>query len=167
MQTTATDLFERYHVAVYRYFRRATGSHDLAQDLTQELFLHVVRSLGNYRPEKEAGWVFRIARNLMVDYHRTHPSRTVALSDADPVRVDPTQLVAFGVWEALALLPPQEREAFLLREVGGLSYAEVAVVCETKTETIRARLYQARCRLKALLGSRAAADDKRRRTQDG
>src|SRR5512146_118693 len=118
MQTTASDLFERYHVPIYRYFRRATGSHDLAQ----ELFLHIVRSLGSYRPEKEASWVFRIARNLMVDYHRTHPSVTVALSDADPVRVDPAQLVAFGVWEAVALLPQHEREAFLLRELGGLSY---------------------------------------------
>ncbi len=166
MDTTATDLFERYHVPVYRYFLRSIGLHDVAQDLTQELFLRVLRSLRTRSPEHERGWIFRIARTLAVDYRRTHPVRHVPLADLPPLRVQATQVIAFGLGEAIALLSDGERESFLLREIGGLSYSEIAGTCDTTVETVRSRLYQARCRLKTLLGARLAVDESNRRDQD-
>ena len=167
MQTRATELFERYHVLAYRYFLRATSSHDVAQDLTQELFLRVLRNIDTCRPERQGGWVFRIARNLAVDYRRTHPPRHVPLADARRLSTQATQLLAFGLSEALGLLPEPEREVFLLRELAGLSYGELAAVCDTKIETVRARLYQARCRLRSTLGARLAVDENKRRNEDG
>ena len=165
---TATELFERYHVIAFRYFLRATGSHDAADDLTQDLFLRVVRNLGACPPGRELGWVFRIARNLMIDDRRTHMVRQhVPLADARGLGVNATQLVAFGVSEALTFLAAGERDAFLLREMVGLSYAEIAATCDTKPETVRSRLYQARCRLKSLLGARLSTDRNKQRNQDG
>jgi RNA polymerase sigma-70 factor (ECF subfamily) len=167
METTATDLFERYHVTAYRHFRRATGSHDLAQDLTQELFLRVLRHLKTYKAGCEAGWIFRIARNLLVDHRRKHPPPHVALADAHGLGTQPTQVLAFGLSEALELLSESDREVFLLREVAGLSYAELAQACDTTVENVRSRVCRARCRLRGLLGARLAADDNKRRNQDG
>jgi RNA polymerase sigma-70 factor (ECF subfamily) len=168
METTATDLFERYHVTAYRYFRRATGSHDIAQDLTQELFLRVVRHLKSYKAGRgEAGWIFRIARNLLVDHRRKHPPLHVALADAHGLGTQPTQVLAFGLSEALELLSESDREVFLLREVAGLSYAELAHACDTTVENVRSRVCRARCRLRGLLGARLAADENKRRNQDG
>jgi RNA polymerase sigma-70 factor (ECF subfamily) len=168
METRAADLFERYHVPAYRYFLRATGSPDIAQDLVQELFLKVLHKLKALKPGREGGWVFRVAHNLVLDYGRTHPAtRLVALSDAEEPSVGPMQLLAFGLSEALNLLPKEERELFLLREVAGLSYAELAAICDTKVETVRSRLYQARGHLKTLLGPRLSADENKRRNGDG
>lgn len=167
MQMTATDLFEQYHLAAFRYFLRATGSRDVAQDLTQDLFLKVVRNLRSQNRDPGPAWIFHIARNLLLDYRRTHRTLLVPLSDAITSTVHPTQLVAFSLSEALGLLSDGERDAFLLREVAGLSYAEVAAMCEIQTETVRSRLYEARRRLKALLTGRLAADEHKRRNQDG
>ena len=166
MGTTATDLFERYHVSVFRYFQRATGSRDLAEDLTQELFVRVVRGLGTYRPVFETGWLFRIARNLLLDYQRDNPVEHVPLAAAGVLSERATQVVAFGLSEALALLSQGERDAFVLKELAGLSYAEIAAACDTNVETVRERLRNGRARLRKLHGPRMAADENKRRNEE-
>ncbi len=167
MRRTPLDLFEHYHVKAYRYFLRTTGAHDVAQDLTQELFLRVVRHVRSCLPGHEAAWMFRVARNLVVDYVREHPERHVALDDAAPLATGPTQLVAFGLAEALSLLGESDREVFLLREVGGLSYQELADACDSTPDNVRSRVCRARCRLKGLLSRRLSAEENKRRNGDG
>jgi RNA polymerase sigma-70 factor (ECF subfamily) len=159
---TATDLFERYHVVAFRYFLRLTGRRDAAEDLTQDLFVRLVRAIDRCPPEHEARWVFRIARNLVADYRRRFRRREAPLVSGVEVGAEAPQLVALGVAQALDLLNETEREAFLLREVVGLGYAELAEICDTKVETIRSRIYNARVRLKAALGGRSSVEDGRR-----
>jgi RNA polymerase sigma-70 factor (ECF subfamily) len=66
MPADAADLFARYARSVYRYFHQMTGRPDLAEDLTQQVFLRIVRSLPRYEARGcEAGWVFRIAENVL------------------------------------------------------------------------------------------------------
>ena len=166
MPRTATDLFDRYHVQVYRYFLRLTGSADVAQDLTQELFLRVLRHLGSCPAGFETGWIFRIARNLLLDHRRRQqPDRLVALADVRMAGTEATQLLAFGLAEALDLLSEGDRELFLLRELAGLSYAELGRMRNAQPDTIRSRVCRARCRLKELLSPRLSAEN-RRRNQD-
>ena len=167
MPRTASDLFERYHVKTYRYFLRTVGSHDVAQDLTQELFLRVVSHLRSCSPGREVAWMFRIARNLVVDYRREHSERSLPLAQAVGGRTEATQLVAFGLSEALGLLADADREVFLLREVAGLDYQELAEACDTTPQAVRLRVSRARGRLKALLSRRLSADENRRRNEDG
>jgi RNA polymerase sigma-70 factor (ECF subfamily) len=62
--------------------------------------------------------------------------------------------VAFGLQEAVSRLPEAEREVFLLRELAGLTYREIALVCETTEDGVWARLYRARNRLRGLLSGR-------------
>jgi RNA polymerase sigma factor (sigma-70 family) len=74
METTAADLFERHHVAIFRFFRRVTGSPDLAEDLTQDVFVRVVKAVAEYQPRgREPGWLFQIARTILIDHHRRRP----------------------------------------------------------------------------------------------
>jgi hypothetical protein len=74
METTAADLFERHHVAIFRFFRRVTGNPDLAEDLTQDVFVRVVKALAEYQPRgRETGWLFQIARTVPLDQHRRRP----------------------------------------------------------------------------------------------
>ena len=167
MRKAASDLFERYHVKAYRYFLRTVGSHDVAEDLTQELFLRVVRHVRSCSPGREVAWMFRIARNLVVDYRREHPERPVPFVEAFGGRTEATQLVAFGLSEALSLLADSDREVFLLREVTGLDYEELAEACDTNPQAVRLRVSRARGRLKALLSRRLSADENKRRNHDG
>ena len=161
MESTASDLFERHHVAIFRFFRRFTGDPDLAEDLTQEVFVRVVRGLAQYRPRgRETGWLFQIAKNVLADHHRHQPERSASLSDAEAVAAGSPagQLVAFGLQEALDRLPEAERTAFLLREVTGLSYGEVAALCDTSEDGVGSRLFRARRLLRQLLSGRLSPE---------
>jgi RNA polymerase sigma factor (sigma-70 family) len=169
VHSLVSELFERHHVAVLRFFRRLTGNPDLAEDLTQEVFVRVVKGISDYHPDgRETGWVFRIARNVLADHYRRQPDRPSSLSDPEALAVSspPGQLLAFGVQEALNRLPEPERTAFLLREVAGLSYSEVAAVCETSEDGVGSRLFRARRRLRQLLSGRLMSDSRRIFTKD-
>jgi RNA polymerase sigma factor (sigma-70 family) len=83
-------LFDRHHLAVFRFLRRMTGSSSAAEDLTQEVFLRVVRGAERYEERtREISWVFRIARNVLVDRHRAEaraPER-IAIEDGGPYAI--------------------------------------------------------------------------------
>ena len=122
-----------------------------AEDLTQEVFLHVVRGSHEYEPrQRERAWVFRIARNVFLDHWR-HERRTPT-GEADVERtIQPSQSSRISLREALARLPADDREAFLLREIAGLSYAEIAATTSSTVAAVRSRIYRARLALRDML----------------
>jgi RNA polymerase sigma-70 factor (ECF subfamily) len=145
----AEALFAANHTQLFRYFCRAVGRAEIARDLTQEVFLRVSRasipaaSGGDLR-----GWLFSIARNLALDHHRArrrHPEP--AALGAEPTR-SPSQDIDLAVHDALAGLAPLDRDVFLMREVGGLSYAEVAAACDLTVAAVRSRIHRARLELR-------------------
>jgi RNA polymerase sigma-70 factor (ECF subfamily) len=149
---SAAELFERYHLAVYHYFRRLTRRRDVAQDLAQEVFLRVVRDIQRYRSiGREAAWVFGIARHVLAEHRRGRQDEEQMVSGSEGVTSEAHQLLAFGIAEALDLLPHPDREMLLLREVGGFTYAEIAQIYPTSVEGVRCRLSRARGRLKDYL----------------
>ena len=108
---------------------------------------------------RETGWLFQIARRVLIDHHRRHAEATVSLSDTEPDHASnpPAQIVAFGLQEAVDRLSDGERAAFLLREVGGLTYGEIADVCDTTADGVSARLFRARARLRQLLSTQISS----------
>jgi RNA polymerase sigma-70 factor (ECF subfamily) len=166
VESSLEDLFERHAVSVFRYFRRATGRPEVAEDLTQEVFVRAVRAFRRQpsRP-REAAWVFRIARTVLVDYWREPRLDQLSLSDAETERLPasaPGQVVALGFWEALGVLPKGDREIFLLHAESGLTYSEVAQMVGTTEEAVRSRLYRVRRHLRRLLSRQASAQIKHR-----
>ncbi len=153
---SAERLFEQHHVAIYRYLLRMTGSADVAEELTQDVFVRVVQGLGRYEAiDRERAWLFRIARNLHIDYvrgrRRTPPPATLDGLDGVDVSDPAIQGVRSELIRALADLVEDDREAFLLAEVGGLSYAEIADVCGATVAAVRSRIYRARQALRISL----------------
>jgi len=168
MGNTAAELFERHGLTVFRYMRRMTGSIDSAQDLTQEVFLRVVRGLHTYRVHgREESWVLRIAHSVLFDHTCRSDGSSVKLVPLDEMPTEPqegpSQLAALGFHEAVGLLPREDREAYLLRELGGLTYAELARVSETTEEAVRSRLYRARRQIKRVLSGRLVAGELKQR----
>lgn len=144
-------LFAAYREPVYRFLRRMVRSGEAAEDLTQETFL---RALGaTYRADgRERAWIFQIARNLARDHARAAALRGMAITidDADPPG-RAVQPLALALDAALASLAVEDREVLLLREVGGLSYSEIAGACGLTADAVRSRLHRTRLALRSVL----------------
>jgi RNA polymerase sigma factor (sigma-70 family) len=152
MADLPAELFEHYHLAIYRYLLRATGRKDIAEDLTQEVFLRVLRGAETCDPGDGArAWLFRITRNRLIDHWR-HASRNPvdAALPAECSREAGHDL-GLALREALQLLPEADRDAFLLRVVGGLGHEEIAAISGTSAASARSRIYRARSALRATL----------------
>lgn len=153
-QPTPRELFDRHHLAVFRYFQRRVGERQQAEDLTQEVFLRVVRGSEAYRnEEREVAWLFTIARNVFRDHKRrvARKPRPASLEVAGPVPIEPMQHLSHSLSEALQQLVVGESEAFLMRELAGLSYTEIAVIVEATPDAVRNRIHRARRTLRELL----------------
>lgn len=154
----ASDFFRRYHLSVYRYFLRVVGDVEEAEDLTQEVFLRIVRGLGRYTADgREEAWVFTIARAVQAEHGRTarQVPPLIPLDEGVHGARDPRQVVALGVREALDLVPRPERALLVLRELGGLSYEELAALCGVEVGAVRMRMSRARELVRWLLPGRA------------
>jgi RNA polymerase sigma-70 factor, ECF subfamily len=122
----------------------------------QEVFVRVVRGLEAYRPDgRDVAWLFTIARRLLIDRQRSQRRQPDEFRDpsvAEP-QSDPSQELAVALAQAIDDVPDADREAFLLRELGGLSYQEIAAACESTVDSVRSRIYRARMRLRAALST--------------
>jgi RNA polymerase sigma-70 factor (ECF subfamily) len=157
----ADVLFQQHRRSVFRYLTRLVGGAEAAHDLTQEVFLRVVRSrVPDAEPSARKAWVFRIARNLALNHlrdGRRRPQVAELIDRAGPA----SQELSAAIKQAIAALPEVERDVFLLRETAGLSYAEIAATCELSVDAVRARLHRARQQLRETLADPIASERSR------
>lgn len=143
-------LFDTHRDGVFRYLTRIVGQSE-ATDLTQEVFLRVSRSpIPDTTTDGQRAWVFRIARNLALNHKRDAGRRPQNVELAEAAR-PASQETSLAMKQALERLAPLDRDVFLLREVAGLSYDEIAISCEISAAGVRSRLYRARQQLRDLL----------------
>jgi RNA polymerase sigma-70 factor (ECF subfamily) len=151
---------------VYRLAYRLSGNRADAEDLTQETFVRVFRSLAEYQPGTFEGWLHRITTNLFLDMvRRRQRIRFDALpEDAgdrlagtgpgpeqtyDEMHLDPE------IQAALDALPPDFRVAVVLCDLEQLSYEEIAATLGIKVGTVRSRIHRGRVLLREALAHRA------------
>jgi RNA polymerase sigma-70 factor (ECF subfamily) len=143
-------LFVRYREPVFRFLRRFVRDSAAAEDLAQETFLRAMK--GSYSQNGyERAWVFQIARNIARDHLRAlgRAATAVELIDHPGQSADPG--VQLDLDAALGALGEDDREVFLLKEVGGLAYAEIAAACDLTEDAVRSRLHRTRLALRRLL----------------
>src|SRR6266571_5399563 len=170
---TWDEVVRDHSARVYRLAYRLTGNRHDAEDLTQEVFVRVFRSLSSYTPGTFEGWLHRITTNLFLDMARRRQRiRFEGLGDqaVGLLRDDePTPAQAFDarhldtdVLQALEALAPEYRAAVVLCDIEGLSYEEIAATLGVKLGTVRSRIHRGRAQLRAALAHRdprnAAAD---------
>ena len=149
-----SELVRRYQNKIYRYVLRATGCPEEARDLTQDTFVKAFCQLGQWRPQALfRTWLFRIASNATIDLLRRRQVWNCVpieeISDAPDHGVDiGTTLDSRDrlarMIGALSELPPVFRQALLLRELEGMSYAEIADVLAVAEGTVKSRVARAR-----------------------
>jgi RNA polymerase sigma factor (sigma-70 family) len=160
------EIVRAHSARVYRLAYRLTGNQHDAEDLTQEVFVRVFRSLSTYTPGTFEGWLHRITTNLFLDMVRRRARiRFEGMADDAHERLpgrepSPQQLVddrSFDgdVQAALDELPPDFRAAVVLCDIEGLSYEEIAATLGVKLGTVRSRIHRGRAQLRAALDHRA------------
>ncbi|HCU93179.1 MAG TPA: RNA polymerase sigma factor SigE [Actinobacteria bacterium] len=159
------DVVRQHSARVYRLAYRLTGNTHDAEDLTQEVFVRVFRSLPSYTPGTFEGWLHRITTNLFLDMARRRQRiRFEGLAD-DAVGLlrddEPTPAQAFDarhldtdVQAALEALAPEYRAAVVLCDIEGLSYEEIAATLGVKLGTVRSRIHRGRAQLRTALDHR-------------
>jgi RNA polymerase sigma-70 factor (ECF subfamily) len=148
-------LYERYADVVYAFVRRMLGDDAAAEDALQDTFVRVARSLPSFRVDGPAAlstWILSIARRAALTPRRPPPPRTYAREpEVAPAAVELPALRR-RLEAAIGALNPEQREAFVLRELSQLSYDEIAAAVGVDVGTVRSRLHRARAALQAALG---------------
>jgi RNA polymerase sigma factor (sigma-70 family) len=164
---TWEQIVREHSARVYRLAYRLTGNQHDAEDLTQDVFVRVFRSLSGFTPGTFEGWLHRITTNLFLDQVRR--KKRIRM---DPIGDDADRYAAAGelqnpergfehanldrdVQRALDELSPGYRAAVVLCDIEGLSYEEIAVTLGIKLGTVRSRIHRARAQLRRSLAHRA------------
>jgi RNA polymerase sigma-70 factor (ECF subfamily) len=157
------ELVRQHADRVYRLAYRLSGNQHDAEDLTQETFIRVFRSVQNYQPGTFEGWLHRITTNLFLDMVRRRSRiRMEALpEDYDRVPADepnPEQIyhdsrLGPDLQAALDSLPPEFRAAVVLCDIEGLSYEEIGATLGVKLGTVRSRIHRGRQALRDYLAA--------------
>jgi RNA polymerase sigma-70 factor, ECF subfamily len=157
------ELVRQHADRVYRLAYRLSGNQHDAEDLTQETFIRVFRSVQNYQPGTFEGWLHRITTNLFLDMVRRRGRiRMEALpEDYDRVPADepnPEQIyhdsrLGPDLQAALDSLPPEFRAAVVLCDIEGLSYEEIGATLGVKLGTVRSRIHRGRQALRDYLAA--------------
>lgn len=161
-RVAVTAFVRRTQPDVWRVCARL-GDRESADDLTQEVYLRALPALERFRGDSSARtWLLQITRHVCADHvrratrRRAGLARLVARSDRSDA-IEPARTGEVELDEAIAALTADRREALVLTQVTGLSYAEAAEVCDVPVGTIRSRVARARADLLDLLADDDAA----------
>jgi RNA polymerase sigma-70 factor, ECF subfamily len=152
MTVTPEALFVAHQQRLFRYFLRVAGEADTARDLTQDVFVRVSRAaLPSATDGELQAWLFRIARNLALDFQRRRVRDRSAI--ASDLARGASQDIDVAVAQALDRLDDLDRDVFLMREMAGLGYQEIAAACDLTPDAVRSRIHRARLALRAQLAA--------------
>jgi RNA polymerase sigma-70 factor (ECF subfamily) len=160
-------LVRRHARRVFGLCYRFTSNRAEAEDLSQEVFLRIYRTLSSYRPADGAfpTWLASVTRHLLVDhYRRTRRDRLTDSIDDDVAQLErmrspertPDSLaeaaeLSLQLQHGLARLSPELREAVILRDLAGLDYAEIRLVLQVAEGTVKSRINRGRIELARVL----------------
>ncbi|NQU86415.1 MAG: sigma-70 family RNA polymerase sigma factor [Mariniphaga sp.] len=152
-------LYDRYYKKLYGYFARMSKDTDVARDLTQNVFLKVLKYSHSWKDDKVfAYWLFRIARNILVDYFNESKKfygideepEIADLDHSDSIREMEAKESYGFLLEAMSQLPPVYRELIELNRFQGFSYKEIAISTSSTENAVKVKTFRAIKKLKEI-----------------
>lgn len=161
-------LVERYRRALFSWLMGMTGNHADAEDLFQDIWFRVIRHAGRFNDVSFKAWLWKIARNILIDFRRKRKPdlsldavdenddqpllNQLQASDIGPAESVERNDLRKRVMRAVALLPEVQRDVFLMRVQGNLSFGEIATALGIPLNTALGRMHDAMTKLKKTLG---------------
>ena len=153
----ASILFDRYHKRIFNFLARMTFDRDAAEDLTQNVFLRLIRYRNSYRHgNRFQPWIYQMARNVFADHLQTHKNRKadfVAVEKMGDTMSDHNDAAEQEdreriLQQSLARLSDEQRELLVLTRYQHMKYEEVAELMETSVANIKVKVHRAIARLR-------------------
>jgi len=147
----AAVLFERYHQRIFNFLVRMTMDRDMAEDLTQNVFLRMIKYRGSYREgNKFMPWIYQLARNIFSDHYQANKNKkgllniekmgdTMVESEESKWQDEREELLQ----RSMARLDEEQRELLVLTRFQHLKYEEVAVMLDTTVANIKVKVHRA------------------------
>lgn len=140
-----TVLIGSYYQSIFAFFYKNTSNYHQSKDLTQEVFIKMVAGINSYRPKTPfKNWLFAIASNHLKNYYRTLSRQPDYVDISEEYITSENPIVAIAtendVKAALKRLPPEQREAVILRYYNGFSIKDISKITGAKEPTIKARI---------------------------
>lgn len=153
----ASLLFERYNIRLFNFLARMTLDREQAEDLTQNVFLRMIRYRNSYKEGmKFQAWIYQVARNVFSDHYQAHKnkkadfmsvekmSEQVMESEEGKQTEEKEQLLR----RSLAMLNDDQRELLVLTRFQQMKYEEVAVILDTTVANIKVKVHRAIAKLR-------------------
>lgn len=140
------DLYQAHHLSVFRYLYYRCGDQQVAEDLTSEVFIRMIRSLPGYEPQDVPflAWLFRVAHNVSIDHYRKASSTTQlpleeTLNSGSDELIKTVDRRLNNQWlsQALEHLNDDQRDVIFLRFIAGMPIAEVAQTLSKSEDAIK------------------------------
>jgi RNA polymerase sigma-70 factor (ECF subfamily) len=152
----ATLLFERYHKRIFNFLGRMTMDRDLAEDLTQNVFLRLIRYRTSFKDgARFQAWIFQVARNVFADHYKANKTKAAnfvrmenindEVPDADDTTVEEREQI---LHKSMALLSEEQRELLILTRFQHMKYEDVAQVMDTSVANIKVKVHRAIAQLR-------------------
>jgi RNA polymerase sigma factor (sigma-70 family) len=158
-KNAAGILYDRYHQNVYGYFVKMTRNREISRDLTQNVFMRIIKYSHSWKEDKTFKyWLFRIARNILTDYYRdskifyaSEDDRALQIADNDQSSKELELKESHEILiEAMSQLSPSYREVIELNRFQGFTYKEIAQTTASTESAVRVKAFRAIQKLKEI-----------------
>lgn len=152
----ASVLFDRYHKKIFNFLARMTMDRDVAEDLTQNVFLRMIRYRNSYREgNRFESWIYQVARNIFSDHYQANKNKKSSID----IEKMSDKFVDHGeesqqeerekiLHRSMTLLTEEQRELLVLTRFQHMKYEEVAVIMETSVANIKVKVHRAIAKLR-------------------
>jgi len=150
-------LFDRYHKRIFNFLARMTMDRDVAEDLTQNVFMRLIKYRTSYRHGlRFQSWIYQVSRNVFSDHYQANKNKSSNFIDVEKVSdvvADRDETMDQDEREellhrSLAMLDDEQREVLVLTRFQQLKYEEVAVIMETTVANIKVKVHRAIAKLR-------------------
>ena len=153
----ASLLFERYHKKIFNFLARMTMDRDLAEDLTQNVFLRIIKYRSSYKDgARFQSWIYQVARNVFSDHYQANKNRRADFVDVekfedhmpdvnDTIDMDEKERLLHSSMEKLS---EEQRELLILTRFQHMKYEEVALIMDTTVANIKVKVHRAILKLR-------------------
>lgn len=142
-----TYIFERYHVRLYNFYYQKVKDVAVCEDLTQNVFLKVIKYKHSYKGGKFVSWIFKIARNLFYDHYQEQ-KKTQPLEDIDTVSNEldeetiEKQEEVSHLMKALNSLNDKDKELIVMNRIDGIKYEQIAEIVGSNTIAVKTKIHR-------------------------
>lgn len=148
----ASELFDRYHKRLYNFFVKITFDRELGHDLTQNVFLRMIKYRSTYKEDKQfKAWIYQLARNIYADHFRKNKmmysdytevedmKNKIASVDEVMVQDEKEKLLYISLFK----LAPEQREVLILTRFQQMKYEEVAQILDCSVANVKVKVHRA------------------------